>query len=88
MSRLRIEIGGGVPPAELPNTGMLAIGSDPERAGLVLSGQGVAEVHCAIGRTKDGGYAVKDLGSEYGTLVNGARITQARLQAGDELLLG
>ncbi len=89
MSRLRLEVvGGGTPPAELPGSGMLAIGSDPERAGLVVRGQGVAEVHCAIGRTKDGGYAIKDLGSEYGTLVNGARVTQARLQAGDEVLLG
>lgn len=89
MSRLRLEAAGtDTPPAELPRSGMLAIGSDPERAGFVVRGQGVAEVHCAIGRTKEGGYAIRDLGSEYGTLVNGARISQARLAAGDEILIG
>ena len=81
-------VGEGTAPAALPGQGVLVIGSSPAKAGLVVSGQGVAEVHCAIGRTKDGGWAVKDLGSEYGTLHNGRKITQARLQAGDQLLLG
>lgn len=87
--RLLIQVlGDTAAPAELPRSGMLAIGSSPTRAGFVLTNQGVAEVHCAIGLTKSGDYAVKDLGSEYGTLVNGTRITQARLQKGDEITIG
>jgi hypothetical protein len=81
-------IGDEMAPAELPRSGMLAIGSSPEKSGLVLSGQGVAEVHCAIGRTKDGSFGIKDLGSEYGTLVNGTKVSQTRLELGDEILLG
>ncbi len=89
MKRLLLEVkGGGTAPAELPRSGMLAIGSDAERAGFVLGGQGVDDVHCAIGRTKDGTFAIKDLGSEYGTFLNGEKIAQARLSVGDEILLG
>ncbi len=87
--RLMLEVvGAAAAPAELPLSGMLSIGSSKERAGFVLEEQGVAEVHCAIGRTKNGGYAIKDLGSEYGTLVNGIKVSQARLKKGDEILLG
>ncbi len=81
-------LGSDQAPAELPREGMLVVGSSASKAGVVLSAQGVSEVHCAIGRTKDGGWAIKDLGSEYGTLLNGNRITQARLKPGDQLLLG
>jgi serine/threonine protein kinase len=88
-NRLLLEVrGGDQAPVELPRSGMMVVGSSSEKAGLCLDGQGVAEVHCAIGRTKDGGYAIKDLGSEYGTIVNGARIFQARLKSGDEVLVG
>ena len=76
------------PPSELPRSGQLVIGSSTEKADLVLSGQGVAELHCALGRARNGGWALKDLGSEYGTIVNGARVTQARLAAGDVITLG
>lgn len=86
---LQLEVAGkALPPVPLPASGVLIVGSATEKAGLVLHGQGVAEVHCAIGRTKDGSWAVKDLGSEYGTLLNGRKISQARLEAGDQLLLG
>ena len=71
-------VGEQAPPSELPRSGQLVIGSSTEKADLVLSGQGVAELHCALGRAKNGGWALKDLGSEYGTIVNGARVTQAR----------
>lgn len=87
--RLLIHVlGQDVAPAELPREGMLVLGSSPAKAGMLLDGQGVADVHCAIGRTKDGGWAVKDMGSEYGTMVNGKRVAQTRLGAGDQLLLG
>jgi len=87
--RLLLEVrGADHAPAEFPRSGMMVVGSDGEKAGLHLEGQGVAGVHCAIGRTKDGGYAVKDLGSEYGTLLNGVKVAQARLELGDEILVG
>ncbi len=76
------------PPVELPRSGKLILGSSAERSGLVITGQGVADVHCAIGRLKSGGWALKDLGSSFGTMVNGERVETAKLQSGDEILLG
>lgn len=76
------------PPAELPRKGKLIIGSSEERADFVVTGQGISGVHCAIGRLKAGGWALKDMGSDFGTLVNGERIETARLQPDDELLIG
>ena len=87
--RLLIEVSGGdLAPAELPRTGMMVIGSSEDKAGLCIPSQGVADVHCAIGMTKDGSFAIKDMGSEYGTLLNGSKISQARLQKGDEIMIG
>jgi serine/threonine protein kinase len=74
-------------PIDLPQQGRLVIGSGA-RAHVQLVGQGVADVHCAIGRIKGGGWALQDLGSEFGTLVNGATAETHRLEAGDELVLG
>ncbi len=73
---------------DLPASGSLVLGSSGERAGFVLAGQGVDEAHCAIGRTKEGDWAVKDLGSRYGTMLNGQRVAAARLKLGDQLVLG
>ena len=91
MSAERLELhvlGADAPPCRLPASGMLVIGASTERAGYVLSGQGVDDAHCAIGAVKGGGYAVKDLGSRQGTIVNGKKVASARLAAGDTLLLG
>lgn len=86
--RLLLRPQGGGAPAELPQRGRLILGSDPERADFVLEGQGVEGVHCAIGRLKSGGWAIKDLGSEFGTLVNGKPASTAKLAHGDVLVLG
>ncbi|MFT7670286.1 MAG: serine/threonine protein kinase [Planctomycetota bacterium] len=87
--RLLIEVSDGtIAPAELPRSGMMVIGSSEDKAGLCIPSQGVADVHCAIGMTKDGSFAIKDMGSEYGTLLNGTKITQARLQKGDQIMIG
>jgi len=87
--RLLIEVvGSGRTGAELPKAGTLVVGSDAKRAGFVVGGPGVADVHCAIGRAKAGGWAVKDLGALSGTILNGTRVSAARLKAGDELRLG
>lgn len=87
--RLYIEATGGLdlPSAELPASGRLVLGSG-DKADYRVPGPGVAAVHCAIGRVKGGGWAVKDLGSEAGTVVNGKPVGSARLSAGDELELG
>ncbi len=81
-------VGDSRAPIELPRQGTLTLGSSGKRADLVLEGQGIAEVHCAIGRTKSGGWALKDLGSDFGTLVNGEKVTQHKLEAGDMIVIG
>ena len=84
--RLHIQVEGGSP-VELPRSGVLSIGSASD-ADLIVDGPGVASAHCVIGRIKGGGWAIKDLGSTAGTLVNGKRVQQVRLAAGDEVVLG
>ncbi len=74
--------------AALPERETLVIGSAADRVGLHVTGQGVDDVHCAVGKTKGGGWAIKDLGSEYGTIVNGERIQSVRLWTGDVIVLG
>ena len=81
-------VGSELAPVELPRAGVLTIGSSLKSAHFHVEGQGVADVHCAIGRIKGGGWAIKDLGSEYGTYVNGERVQSVRLQAGDSILVG
>ncbi len=73
---------------DLPESGMLVVGQSAARAGFVVPGQGIEDAHFAIGRTKSGGWAVKDLGSQYGTHLNGRRVSSARLEPGDKLLAG
>ena len=86
--RLSIEVvGGQAAPAQLPTSGRLSIGSS-DKAGYRVAGQGVADVHCTIGRIKGGGWALKDLGSEFGTFVNGKRVDSVRLQEDDAILIG
>lgn len=77
-----------IPAAELPRQGRLVVGSSAERASFVVTGQGVADVHCTIGRLKAGGWALKDLGSDFGTIVNGKKIEATKLKDGDEVLIG
>jgi hypothetical protein len=81
-------LGTARPAVALPREGSVVLGSSSTRAGIQVPGQGVADLHCAIGRTKDGGWAIKDLGSEFGTRVNGKPVAQARIKSGDQLLLG
>ncbi len=74
--------------AELPRQGILTVGSSRERAGFHVEGAGVESVHCAIARTKGGGWAVKDLGTASGTFLNGKRVEAARVKAGDRIHVG
>ncbi len=72
----------------LPERGRLTIGASSERADLVVSAQGVGDIHCIIAPTKNGGWAVQDMGSDFGTLLDGQRVDVARLQPGQTLLIG
>ncbi len=74
--------------SELPRQGVLTIGSSKERAGFLVEGPGIEGLHCAIGRTKGGGFALKDLGSTSGTRLNGKRVETARVKAGDRIHVG
>jgi hypothetical protein len=54
---------------------------------------GVSHLHAVLERRPDGGYALRDLGSTYGTTVNGAAAPTADepampVRAGDRILLG
>lgn len=86
-SQLAIVTSQGGTPTLLPSSGRLIIGSSKERADLVFSSQGVADVHSVIARTKDGGWAIQDMGSEFGTMIDGSSIEVARLKAGQTILI-
>jgi serine/threonine protein kinase len=87
--RLVLELVGDTrAPVELPRAGALSIGSSKAHADMLIEGQGVADVHCAIKRIKGGGWALQDLGSEFGTFVNGEKVQLRRLEVGDQLLVG
>ena len=55
---------------------------------LTLPVREASREHFRLGRLKDGGWGIQDLGSTNGTLVNGERITMARLKDGDLIQIG
>ncbi len=58
-------------------------------AHLKLDDPKVSRIHAVIEATHDGvGYAIIDMGSAEGTLLNGKKVSKERLSDGDELLLG
>ncbi|HED65488.1 MAG TPA: FHA domain-containing protein [Planctomycetes bacterium] len=73
---------------ELPEHGKVVVGSSAERATIVIDAPGVDDAHCAIGRARDGSFAVKDLGSAAGTFIDGRRTQAGRLENGTRLTLG
>jgi hypothetical protein len=82
-------VGDARAPQELPRERVLTVGSSASKAELRIEGPGVAELHCAIGRVKgQAGFALKDLGSSAGTLLNGTLVRSAKLESGDTLQLG
>jgi len=58
-----------------------------EDCDLELLLQGVSRHHCEI-RLNESAVKVKDLGSSNGTYINGRRITESDMSAGDELRIG
>jgi hypothetical protein len=77
-----------------PKTGMTyllpdgntTVGRHPE-SDIFLNDVTVSRQHCRF-VVDDGGLTVEDSGSTNGTYVNDARVDQATLRAGDEVLVG
>ncbi|MBI3724124.1 FHA domain-containing protein [bacterium] len=64
-----------------------AVGRD-RACEVVLGAGGVSRKHCVIGRTREGGLVLRDLGSRNGTFVNGERVEKTRLREGDKVAVG
>jgi len=58
-----------------------------EGVDLVLDDKGISRRHCEFEQKGDG-WLVRDLGSSNGTLVNGDKVTEKALAAGDRVRLG
>ncbi|MHC4850070.1 MAG: FHA domain-containing protein, partial [Planctomycetota bacterium] len=65
----------------------ITIGRQPG-LGFTIPAKGASREHFRIGRLKDGGWAIKDLGSTNGTLLNGEKVDGARLKHGDRIEIG
>lgn len=65
----------------------MILGRDPDAA-ITLEGSDVSRHHAQILVRPDGAVELVDLGSRNGTLVNGVRVHQHRLEAGDRLRFG
>jgi small-conductance mechanosensitive channel len=72
---------------------MYMLGEAPATAGraaentLIVTDPHVSNHHFVI-EPKEGGYSLRDLGSRYGTLLNGQLIESAQLVQGDEIRVG
>ena len=66
----------------------ILIGSGPSTA-LRLDDASVSSIHAVVKRASDNSVAIIDLGSENGTSINGAPVSEpAKLKAGDEIRVG
>ena len=87
MAKLKVTLAGKSTRISLPETGTLVGGKDPENS-LPLDATGASRRHFRIGRLKEGGFAIEDLGSTNGTIVNGKKIKRAKLSHGDVVQVG
>jgi pSer/pThr/pTyr-binding forkhead associated (FHA) protein len=76
-----IPIGGGDP---IPLLGPSLVVGRRESADIVLRFPNVSGRHCEL-VVSEGYWVVRDLGSSNGTKVNGARVSEQRLEPGDTL---
>jgi hypothetical protein len=70
-----------------PITGEATIGRDVGNTVPLSMDTTVSRRHAVIAAA-DGGFVIRDQGSSNGTFVNGARVTDAPLRAGDEVSIG
>jgi predicted component of type VI protein secretion system len=69
------------------STERIVIGRSQQDCDVWLNDDGVSREHCSIEQRDDGIYIV-DLDSRNGTWVNRERVTECRLESGDELRIG
>lgn len=70
----------------LPDTGTLVVGRS--KGDLVLEDAMISSRHLRIDARPDGDYALRDLGSTNGTLVDGRLVREITLRPGAEIVLG
>jgi pSer/pThr/pTyr-binding forkhead associated (FHA) protein len=86
--RLHIVTGGEVGKA-LEVTDELVIGRDAEGDGRLEEDTELSRLHARVSRMPSGGFAIEDLGSTNGTLLNGTLVEGTRpLHPGDRIELG
>ncbi|MFQ5845063.1 MAG: protein kinase, partial [Planctomycetota bacterium] len=75
------------PTIALPASGELLLGRDPGPTGVKVADPRCSRRHASVTVTERG-HTVRDLGSKNGTFVNGERVQEAALKAGDHLRIG
>lgn len=83
----RLILVSGEGPSEYPLSAFNTLGRHPDNTVQVLD-RIVSKEHCRITRGPKGGYVLRDVGSLNGSHVNGERVSEARLNTGDEISLG
>ncbi|MCZ6572497.1 MAG: protein kinase [Planctomycetota bacterium] len=87
MAQLKVTLAGKSECVPLPEKGSLVGGKDTKNS-LPLNATGASRRHFRIGKLKDGGWAIEDLGSTNGTILNGKKVKRARLSHGDVVQIG
>ena len=93
-ARVALEcIGGNLQGMTFPISSRVVFGRDPKRCSIIYpkDAKGISGVHCAAEPTADGLIILTDLGSTYGTMVGGQRLTAGKgvtLHPGDAFTLG
>ena len=73
--------------AHLLDRAVLTIGAAREND-VIVRLPGVSRHHARVLREGGGVFWIEDVGSRYGTTLNGAVVTKAQLSHGDEIALG
>lgn len=86
-------VGGTLKGMSFPLTARVVIGRDPKRCAIIYpkDTKGISSVHCAAEPMPDGRILLTDLGSTYGTMVNGQKLTAGtgvRVNPGERFTLG
>jgi pSer/pThr/pTyr-binding forkhead associated (FHA) protein len=78
-----------MPPDEHVNPAekITRIGRHPDND-IIVGDPGVSNQHAELRRTAARRYSIIDVGSRTGTFVNGTRVTQQELKAGDLIAIG
>jgi hypothetical protein len=82
-----VAVGGLAMGQIFPITGEASIGRDTGNAVSLAMDSTVSRRHAVIAE-EGGGLVIRDQGSSNGTFVNGARVTESPLRAGDEVSIG